>query len=174
MTGDPLFAGLHRAALTDVGNECLHMDDSQTRMSETVFDVDSALGYARTLAVARRGLWYHAAPMARQTLKNDVHIECDRVVHVEGTDGDLKVVPTTIKDTPHLILDRIDRAENFAIYVLFPHLEIHGKQFRSLTHRQLSRWIDEIFHVLTTTSNNHDVSAVPSHIPDNRSKALLR
>ncbi len=50
-----------------------------------------------------------------------------------------------LKNVPHFLFGQIQGTHELALYVLFPHLHVAGDKFVSLTHHQLSRWVDRIF-----------------------------
>ena len=159
-----------KAIVTGAGNSlqsqaprriCLHSDDSKDSVSNIAFDIDSVHGFATSLAVARHGIWYYHAPLARQNIKHDEHIESGRTQPHQSPSDLPSENPTMIKDVAHLLVGRIGGAENFNLHVLFPHLGFEGKHFRCLTNQQVSRWIYQIFHPAARDCLNADYMQHP-------------
>jgi hypothetical protein len=123
---------------------CLHKDDSEAQPTKPIaaFDVDSYLGFASSLAVARRGIRYQPAPQYSQNLTNDVHFRMDAYPDADRPD---RAVHTMPRDIPHFLLGWIEGAHHMPIYILFPHLPFQGNKFSALSDRQLQRWYDLVF-----------------------------
>lgn len=51
--------------------------EEQTHATDAnvAFDIDSFLGFATSLAFAKKGLWSQISPQARQNMTADVHIQ---------------------------------------------------------------------------------------------------
>lgn len=127
-------------------NVCLHEEQTRAVEPEIAYDIDSFLGFADSLAVARKGLWYQPAPQMRQNMTADVHLETK--AYDSGTDGQERSSRSRmamLRDIPHFLLGRVEGAHDIALYVLFPHIAIGGDKFSSLTREQLSRWTDQIY-----------------------------
>ena len=125
---------------------CLHAEETREVAPRVAFDVDSFLGFASSLAVARQGLWYQPAPQMRQNVTSDVHLETSVFRGGDGAEQRLRSSPALLRDVPHFLLGRVVGAHDITIHVLFPHLVPAQEKFTSLTHQQLSRWLDQIFH----------------------------
>ena len=125
---------------------CLHAEETREVAPRVAFDVDSFLGFASSLAVARQGLWYQPAPQMRQNMTSDVHLETSVFHGGDDADQPLRSSPALLRDVPHFLLGRVVGAHDITIHVLFPHLVPAQEKFTSLTHQQLSRWLDRIFH----------------------------
>ena len=125
---------------------CLHVEETREVAPRVAFDVDSFLGFASSLAVARQGLWYQPAPQMRQNMTSDVHLETS--VFRGGGDADqpLRSSSALLRDVPRFLLGRVVGAHDITLHVLFPHLVPAQEKFTCLTHQQLSRWLDRIFH----------------------------
>ena len=54
---------------------CLHSEETQEVAPRVAFDIDSFLGFASSLAMARQGLWYQPAPQMCQNMTSNVHLE---------------------------------------------------------------------------------------------------
>lgn len=55
-------------------NVCLHKEETRAVDADIAFDIDSFLGFATSLAFAKKGLWSQIAPQTKQNLSADVHI----------------------------------------------------------------------------------------------------
>lgn len=126
-------------------NLCLHEEQSRATDADVAFDIDSFLGFATSLAFAKKGLWSQIAPQTRQNINADVHIR-DRMftpnVDPERADHSRLAM---LQRIPHFMLGRIEGAHDITVYVLFPHIPVLGEKFKSLNKEQLSRWADRIY-----------------------------
>jgi len=125
-------------------NVCLHKEETQGVEPIVAFDIDSFLGFATSLALARRGLWYQPSPNMKQNIKNDIHLQT--TIFQEGDDPEQASRPSlsTLRDVPHFLLGRVEGAHDVTIYVLFPHLPRTHDRFVSLSQEQLTRWTDQV------------------------------
>jgi hypothetical protein len=140
-----IFCGIPRGQQHPM-NVCLHKEETQAVEPQVAFDIDSFLGFASSLAMARQGLWYQPAPKMRQNMTTDMHIET--TIYQEG--GDSEQTPRSslamLRDVPHFLLGRVVGAHDITVHVLFPHLVQARDEFVCLTKDQLSRWLDKVFH----------------------------
>jgi len=138
-------------------NVCLHKEETQAIEPQVAFDIDSFLGFASSLAMARQGLWYMPAPKMTHNIRNDVHIRTetfddgDEPSSLDDDDDDGEARPHSssldmLKDVPHFLLGRVVGGHDITMHVLFPHLVKAHDKFICLTNDQLSRWLDKIFH----------------------------
>ena len=123
---------------------CLHCEQTQGIEPQVAFDVDSFLGFASSIAVARQGLFYQPAPQVKQNITADNHLETDRFS--TNGDGPERSVLTMIRNVPHFLLGTIVGAPNISMHILFPHLPTSREEFTSLTKEQHTRWLDQVFH----------------------------
>src|SRR6266480_5127431 len=138
---------------------CLHAEQTQAVEPQVSFDVDSFLGFASSLAMARQGLWYQPVPIMRQNISTDIHIKSsiagrsNNQEQPEHNDYDEAEQPerltsAMLKDIPHFFLGSVIGAPDISVYILFPYLAIgrtDSGKFTSLTNEQHSRWLDQIF-----------------------------
>lgn len=125
---------------------CLHQEQTQAIEPRVAFDIDSFLGFASSLAMARQGLWYQPAPQMRQNMTNDVHLETNIFRDSDDADRPPRASLALLRDVPHFLLGRVEGAHDITVHILFPHLGSRQDKFTSLTQEQLSRWLDQIFH----------------------------
>lgn len=126
-------------------NVCLHEETTQAIPPDAAFDIDSFLGFATSLGVARKGLWYQPAPQMRQNMTTDVHIETQVYEGGGEPEQPTRVKHEMLKNVPHFLLGRPMGAHDITLFVLFPHIDVLGDKFHSLTHDQFSRWTDNIY-----------------------------
>jgi len=126
-------------------NVCLHDEETQAVEPEVAFDIDSFLGFADSLAFARKGLWYQPAPQMRQNMTTDVHLETNAFASSADPEQPVRSRLAMLRDVPHFLLGRVTGAHDITLFVLFPHIHVAGDKFKSLTHEQLSRWTDKIY-----------------------------
>ena len=79
-------------------------------------------------------------------MTSDVHLETPVFRAGDQADQPLRSSLALLRDVPHFLLGRVVGAHDITIHVLFPHLVPAQEKFTSLTHQQLSRWLDRIFH----------------------------
>lgn len=124
---------------------CLHEADLKIIEPEVAYDIDSFLGFATSLSIARKGLWYQPAPQFQQNLKTDIHIKSTTYTHSDDPDSPARARRAMLKDIPHFLLGRLEGAHDISLFVLFPHLPTAGDKFNALTQEQLRRWTDLIY-----------------------------
>ena len=125
---------------------CLHAEETREMEPAVSFDVDSFLGFASSLAVARHGLWHQPAPQVRQNLHTDVHIDTTIYSAPEDPEEAPRARLAMLKDVAHCYLGQVEGAGEISLYVLFPHLTGSRDDFVSLTANQHSRWLDQVFY----------------------------
>ena len=136
-----MFCGLlpRRPHRTRPLHVCLHHEETQAVEPQVRFDVDSFLGFASSLAMARKGLWYQPAPQMRQNMSNDVHLE----TRIFRDGAEPEHVPRStlalLRDVPHFLLGRVVGFHDMTVHILFPHLVPTRDKFTSLTKEQLAR-----------------------------------
>jgi hypothetical protein len=106
-------------------NVCLHKKPQEEAQSEEVkakvcFDIDSFLGFASSLAVAKKGLLYQPAPHMKHNISTDVHLKSQ--VFIDETSRSHLAM---LKDIPHFLLGRFYGSENITVHILcFKRLQI--------------------------------------------------
>lgn len=135
---------------------CLHATETSEVEVEIAFDVDSYLGFASSLAFAKRGIQYQPAPQYRQNIQTDVHLKARVRSNYNDTDSDddddddegartRRTRATNLKDVPHFMLGTLAGEDHVEVFVLFPEIGFAGKMFHALTQDQHRKWIDMIF-----------------------------
>lgn len=128
-----------------VKNVCLHKEETRVGNPEVSFDVDSFLGFATSLGVARNGLLYQPSPQARQNVSSDVHFGLHVNDPMPCPERQTKSSFAMLRDVPHFFLGRLESAENVTLHVFLPHLEV-AQGSSVLSKEQLTRWNDKILH----------------------------
>lgn len=126
-------------------NVCLHEEQTRAVDADVAFDIDSFLGFATSLAFAKKGLWSQTAPQMKQNMTADVHIRDRMFIPNEDPERPDRSRPAMLHQIPHFMLGRIEGAHDIAVFVLFPHIPVFGEKFKSLSGEQLSRWVDQIY-----------------------------
>ena len=144
---------------------CLHEENSGEVAPHVRYDIDSFMGFASSLGIARYGISWQLVPLMVQNIKTDVHIQADLFAK-EGGIARWDQVP--LKKIPHIILGRIRDSRDTALYVFFPRLEHGVYSFVALTGRQLERWLDLI---MIPAVRRHYGSDHTQHIPANSDHA---
>jgi hypothetical protein len=127
-------------------NVCLHKEETQPIEPQVAFDIDSFHGFASSLAMASQGLFYQPAPLMKQNMSTDIHLESRIYQDSDDPEQPSRSQLAMLKNIPHFRLGGLIGAHDIVVYILFPHLPLPGGKFRALTAQQLSRWLDQIFH----------------------------
>jgi hypothetical protein len=125
---------------------CLHAEETQAIETDVAFDIDSFLGFFRSLAAARQGIEYQPAPIMRQNITTDVHLQTLVYDQPDAPEQVPRSSLAMLKDVPHFLLGRVVGATNITVHILFSHLPVAQEKFVSLTKEQISRWVNEIFN----------------------------
>ena len=139
---------------------CLHAEKTSVRPPQLAYDVDSFMGFASSLGVAKQGITLLPAPQKIQNIHSHLHIG----LNVEYMDETGKVHVQTnkpLRDIPHFQFARINGEVPVDLYVLFPRLINGSKVFTALSNEQLERWWRCI--VTPAIYDSHD-SHVTQHI----------
>jgi hypothetical protein len=150
-------------------NVCMHKEETLSVEPQVAFDIDSFLGFASSLAMARQGLFYQPAAQMRQNMSTDVHIETRVFEDNSDVEQPSRSHLAMLKDIPHFLLGRVVGAQEITVYILFPHLSIIGSKFSSLTNDQLSRWLNRIFNPAV---HRYCEAHYTQHIPASYRQAL--
>lgn len=126
-------------------NLCLHEEQTHATDADVAFDIDSFLGFATSLAFAKKGLWSQISPQARQNMTADVHIQNRMFIPNEDPERGDRSKLAMLQRIPHFMLGRIEGAHDITVFVLFPHIPVLGEKFKALTREQLTRWVDQIY-----------------------------
>jgi len=126
-------------------NACLHKEETRAVDADIAFDIHSFLGFATSLAFAKKGLWSQIAPQKKQNLSVDVHIQERMFTQNENPGRSDHSNLAMLQRIPHFMLGRVEGAHDITVFILFPHITVLGDNFKSFTDKQLSRWADQIY-----------------------------
>jgi hypothetical protein len=119
---------------------CLHASEhhDDVQVPEVLFDIDSIMGFASSLAVAKQGIKVNLAPHMIYNLSADIHL----TLPVE-IDGKERRVP--LHEVPHYQFGRLVGKEDVTLYLFFPRLYSHDSRQNSyLKQTTLQRWTDQV------------------------------
>src|SRR5579871_1808981 len=128
-------------------NVCLACSEQRHRPQRIRFDIDSVIGFASSLAFARRGVKINFAPQFHENLQTSVHL-----THVVQYDSGRGPRPIHVKlhEIPHYCFGRVIGQEDMAIYILFPNQWTPEKptnfpgKLNGQKHGTLQAWTDSI------------------------------
>ena len=118
--------------------------DDPTVTLVVTFDVDSAGGFATSLAVARKGLHWLAVRPPVSNLTASLHLPPVRVGFYDDTAQRWRTGRAPVHRVPHLPLGRLHGLESAEAYVLFPRLYHPKLHHWVITDDQWGTWTDEI------------------------------
>ena len=103
-----------------VKNVCLHEEQTKPTKPDVYFDIDSFLGFATSLGVARNGLLYQPSPLAKQNLSSDMHFGLEVPEIGQSGRSITRSSFNMLRDAPHFLLGRLIGAENVTLHVFPP------------------------------------------------------
>jgi hypothetical protein len=154
---------------------CLHKSEQEQRHRpmDIEFDVDSILGYATSLAFAKRGLMINLAPQFPTNIQTNLHLY-SHVSHDYGRGP--QQVRVKLHEIPHYCLGHLTGQQDTQVYIFFPRqwhpdkqTNFPGKQ-DGVKHRVLQIWTDKI---LLPAIAQHVTSGVGQHMPSSWLQARL-
>jgi hypothetical protein len=152
---------------------CLHSSEQLRRPMEIQYDIDSTLGYARSLAFAKRGLMINLAPQFLSNIRTNLHIYT-YVSHDYGRGP--QQVRVKLHEAPQYCLGYSTRQQDTKVYVFFPrqwHPEkptnFPGKE-DGIKHEMLRVWTDEL---LLSAIARHVRASKGQHMPSLWKQARL-
>jgi hypothetical protein len=102
------------------------------------YDVDSIMGFARTLAVAKQGIRFNVTPHVISNLDSDIHL----TLLTPTSNGQTRRV--ALHTVPHYQFGRVVGYEDVTLYLFFPHLYERRKANNYLNQDTLRRWTDRV------------------------------
>lgn len=128
--------------------------------TDQIFDIDSFLGFAQNLAVARQGFWLNLVPQFHQNIQKNIHLHMQ--VPYLSPRGE-RLVKVKVHKVPHYCLGKAVGPDNINLYVFFPRqydrdkpTNFPGKKAGE-KHRILKDWTDRILIPAIA-------QVVPSHV----------
>lgn len=120
---------------------CLHTQRVFSSAATVSFDIDSFIGFPRTLGALRRGFRWCPAKHMSFKIRNNLHVK--RRVSVEGPEGRPVQRTVHLRDIPHLYLGAVDGLFQCALYVFFPRLMKLDTTFSYLEDAVVRRFVDD-------------------------------
>ena len=112
-----------------------------------MFDIDSFLGFANSLAFAKQGISVNFYPRFHTNIQGDLHLYT--IVHHDYRRGEREIKVKLYK-VPHYCLGRVISYEDTTVYVFFPRMYDPEKATNfpgsggGQTHDLLRTWTDSI------------------------------
>ncbi|KAJ6041645.1 hypothetical protein N7460_007035 [Penicillium canescens] len=153
---------------------CLAADHKPERPTAVTFDIDSIVGFAHSLAVAKLGVRWNSTQMPVSDLRSSLHLN-PIPTHYIGSNGRAHHVRRPVHKIPHYTFGRLVGFEDISLYFLFPRLYREEQQSSRLRDDDFRIWIDQI--LLPAIYRHHDGSLVqhyPSSFDHSRLNATAR
>ena len=116
---------------------CSHQEQSPWPATVT-YDIDSIMGFAGSLAMAKQGIRFNPTPHVVSNLAADIHL----TFPVVGEGGRPRQVPLHM--VPHYLLGRLVGQEDITIFLFFPRLHGRRRANNYLSQEVLRRWMDKV------------------------------
>ena len=130
---------------------CLHAEKTEPTTVDVAVDIDSFMGFARSLAVFATGINLTMAASSMKNIKTDLHLSTG--IHKKAgntSPSDLpEEKPLDLRKHSHIYLGYVHGvSRHTAVFIVFPHLPFEkqdeGRNFIALTKPQSKRWHDRI------------------------------
>ena len=144
--------------------QCSCAESPSNAIPAVTYDVDSIMGFARTLAVAKQGIRFNVTPHVIANLDSDVHL----TVSIPTSAGRTRRVPLHM--VPHYQFGRLVGYEDVTLYLFFPYLYERRKANNYLNQDTLRRWTDR---VLLPAIYSQASAAILQHYPANYEHSKL-
>ncbi|KAJ6126026.1 hypothetical protein N7471_010519 [Penicillium samsonianum] len=117
-----IYTGIN-SATPDAGpvHLCLTADHEPERPTAVTFDIDSIVGFAHSLAVAKLGVRWNSTQMAVSDLRSGLHLDPLPIQYI-GSNGRAHHVRRPVHVIPHYTFGRLVGFEDISLYFLFPQL----------------------------------------------------
>ncbi|KAJ9292425.1 hypothetical protein DTO271G3_8792 [Paecilomyces variotii] len=135
------------------------------------FDIDSVIGFAIDLAVARCGLRWTTVRSPVSSLKQSLHLNPLRVRFQNPETGRFYHTLSPIHRIPHLPLGQLAGFKDVELFIIFPNLYNPKRKHWVITNNKYSTWMDKIFlPALTRTCPE----SILQHLPASTEHAQLQ
>jgi hypothetical protein len=136
--------------------QCSCAEKPSDAVPAITYDVDSIMGFARTLAVAKQGIRFNATPHILSNLDSDIHLTLLTPTSNDRT----RRVPLHM--VPHYQFGRVVGYKDVTLYLFFPYLYERRKANNYLNQDTLRRWTDR---VLLPTIYSQVSASILQHYP---------
>lgn len=136
---------------------CLACSQVEARTIEVMFDIDSFLGYTRSLAFAKQGFDINLFPRFHANIQNNLHLYT--TVYYDYGRGE-KPVKVKLQKVPHYCLGRVLGHEDILVYIFFPKM-YHPDKVTNFPGSGGGRKHD----LLRTWTNSVLIPAIFRHVP---------
>jgi hypothetical protein len=150
-------------------NVCLHEEVSAPSQPLVSFDIDSLLGFPRSLAAFRQGFRYTPVKQLAFNIKADLHVQ--RTISYITADGRPHRVSHNLRDIPHLYFGLVEGLYHCPVYIFFPSLMDPSRPFTYITDQQMTRFID---NAMWPACKDHLEADVQQHMPPSHGVAELK
>ena len=138
---------------------------------QVLLDIDSAGGFASSLAVAREGISWKARRANISNLQSSLHLAPVRVFWLEPDSSTPRTRLKPVHQVPHLPFGRLEGFSPAEVYLLFPRLFNPSLEHYVIGKEEWRIWIDEIFlpsvHVIYPSSIVQHLPSSAQHIERN-------
>lgn len=115
-----IYTGIHSAAAdSHPVHVCLDADHQTESQTGVTFDIDSIVGFAHSLAVAKLGVRWNPTQRPVSDLHSSLHLD-PLPVHQVCRDGRTHCIQRPVHQIPHYTFGRVVGFENISLYFLFP------------------------------------------------------
>lgn len=157
----------------DLESDTIPIDD----LLQAHFDIDSAGGFASSLAVAREGFQWKAGRPSTSNLQGSLHLELIPVQWEDAKTGRLRQSRRPVHRIPHLPFGRLAGFPDMEVYLLFPRLFQPHRQHWVITKEEYALWIDRVFlpalHLTLPSSALLHIPSSAAHIEVNSTAARV-
>ncbi|KAJ5742295.1 hypothetical protein N7533_011704 [Penicillium manginii] len=153
-----IYTGIN-LAMPDAGpvHLCLAADHEPERPTAVTFDIDSIVGFAYSLAVAKLGVRWNSTQMPVSDLHLSLHLDPLPLQYVDS-DGRPHHVRRPVHKIPHYTFGRLVGFEDISLYFLFPRLYREDQQSSRLRDEDFRIWMDQV--LLPALYRHYDGSLV--------------
>ncbi|KAE8357305.1 hypothetical protein BDV27DRAFT_164642 [Aspergillus caelatus] len=100
---------------------CLATDHHSDTVTEVTFDIDSIVGFASSLAVAKQGVRWNPTQMAVSDLQSSLHLDPLPVQYLDPQGRSHRAL-RAVHEIPHYTFGRLTGFEDISLILLFPRL----------------------------------------------------
>ncbi|KAB8239978.1 hypothetical protein BDV35DRAFT_386193 [Aspergillus flavus] len=158
---DHLARQVSKPSHADPVHVCLATDHRSDTVTEVTFDIDSIVGFASSLAVAKQGVRWNPTQMAMSDLQSSLHLDPLPVQYLDPQGRSHRAL-RAVHEIPHYTFGRLTGFEDISLILLFPRLYRKEQQSSRLRDQEFQIWMDQV--LLPAIYRHHDGSLV-QHYP---------